>query len=144
AGDVIPGISLGSNYATLNPFHVTAKQLFNMELSDNFAKMWKSHTIRFGAYYSYGGNLEQPSNVNTGGQFTFSTNFSKNPVANFLLGYPNTYTETERPVVSDVRFGDFEAYVLDEFKLGKRLRLNVGLRYASYFNPYDLPGVATH
>src|SRR5262249_51417524 len=39
AGDVIPAISLGSNYATLAPFHVAAKQLFNMEFSDNFAKM---------------------------------------------------------------------------------------------------------
>ncbi|HTM49346.1 MAG TPA: hypothetical protein VL285_11710, partial [Bryobacteraceae bacterium] len=85
-----------------------------------------------------------PGNVNTGGSFSFTTNFSKNPVANFLLGYPNTYTEVERPVVSDVRFGDLEAYVLDEFRPLRRLTLNIGLRYVSYFNPYDLSGVATN
>src|SRR5439155_17988271 len=103
---------------------VAGKQLFNLEFSDNLAKTFQRHTLRFGAYYSFGGNLEQPSNVNTGGTFTFTTNFSKNPVANFLLGLPNSYTEVERPVVSDVRFGDLEAYVLDEFKLFNRLSLN--------------------
>ena len=60
--------------------------------------------LECGVYYSFGGNLEQPSNVNTGGTFTFTTNYSKNPIANFLLGLPNSYTEVERPVVSDVRF----------------------------------------
>src|SRR5215831_1846743 len=143
-GHVIPGISLGSNYAALSPYHVAHKELINMEFSDGFARMWRSHTLKFGGYYSYGGNLEQPSNVNTGGTFSFSTNFSKNPVANFLLGYPNTYTEVERPVVSDVRFGGLEAYVLDEMRPFKTLTLNVGLRYTSYFNPYDLSGVATN
>lgn len=106
--------------------------------------MWTRHTLKFGAIYSYGGNLEQPGNVNTGGQFSFTTNNAKNPIANFLLGYPNTYTEVEQPVVSDVRFGALEAYVLDEFKAARQLTLNIGLRYASYFNPYDLSGVASN
>jgi len=142
-GDVIPIISM-TNYATLSPYHVAHKELINMEFSDTFAKVWNRHTVKFGAYYSYGGNLEQPSNVNTGGQFSFTTNFAKNPVANFLLGYPNTYTEVERPVVSDVRFGSLEAFVLDQFKPFKNLTVNIGLRYTSYFNPYDLYGVATN
>jgi hypothetical protein len=143
-GDVIPGITLGSGYAGIAPYHVAHKELINLEVSDSFAKMFDRHTLKFGGYYGYGGNLEQPSNVNTGGTFTFTTNFSKNPIANFLLGYPNTYTETERPVQSDVRFGAFEAYVLDEFRPLSKLTVNIGLRYASYFNPYDLYGVGTN
>lgn len=143
-GDVIPAISLGSNYANLSPYRVAHKELINMEFTDNLAKMWSRHTLKFGAYYSYGGNLEQPGNVNTSGSFSFATNFSKNQIANFLLGYPNTYTEVERPVISDVRFGGLEAYVLDEFRPARKLTLNLGLRYTSYFNPYDLYGVATN
>ncbi len=127
-GDVIPIINLGSNYATLSPYHVAHKELFNLEFSDNIAVIRSRHTIKFGAYYAWGGNLEQPGNVNTGGQFSFTTNFAKNQIANFLLGYPNTYSEVERPVQSDVRFGTFEAYVLDEFKMFPRLTMNVGLR----------------
>ena len=143
-GDVIPGISLGSNYAALSPYHVAHKELFNLEFSDHFARMWNRHTVKFGAYYTYGGNLEQPGNVNTGGTFSFATNFSKHQVANFLLGYPNTYTEVERPVLSDVRFAGLEAYVLDEFRPHRQLTLNVGLRYTSYFNPWDIHGVASN
>jgi len=143
-GDVIPGITLGSGYAAIAPYRVAHKELFNLEFSDNIAKMFQRHTLKFGGYYSFGGNLEQPSNVNTGGTFTFTTNFSRNPIANFLLGLPNSYTEVERPVVSDVRFAALEAYVLDEFRVGKRLMLNIGLRYTSYFNPWDINGVATN
>src|SRR5262249_166342 len=103
-GDVIPGITLGSGYASIAPYRVAHKELFNLEFSENVAKIFQRHMLKFGGYYSYGGNLEQPSNVNTSGTFTFTTNYSRNAVANFLLGLPNTYTEVERPVVSDVRF----------------------------------------
>ncbi|MGH9720719.1 MAG: hypothetical protein ACRD8O_10945, partial [Bryobacteraceae bacterium] len=143
-GDVIPGITLGSGYAAIAPYRVAHKELFNLEFSDNLAKTFERHMLKFGAYYSFGGNLEQPSNVNTGGTFTFTTNFSRNPIANFLLGLPNSYTEVERPVVSDVRFGAFEGYILDEFRMFKRLNLSMGLRYTSYFNPWDVNGVATN
>ncbi|MBI4908533.1 MAG: carboxypeptidase regulatory-like domain-containing protein [Acidobacteria bacterium] len=143
-GNVIPGITLGSGYASLSPYHVAHKELFTLELSDAFSVIRNRHNIKFGVYYSYGGNLEQPSNVNTGGTFSFTTNFSKNPIANLLLGYPQSYTEVEKPVVSDVRFGALEAYVLDEVKVRPNLTVNYGMRYTSYYNPYDLYGVATN
>jgi Carboxypeptidase regulatory-like domain/TonB-dependent Receptor Plug Domain len=143
-GRVIPGISLGSNYATLSPYHVGHKELINLEFGDNFSKIYRTHAIKFGALYSYGGNLEQPNNVNTGGTFSFSTNFAKNPVANFLLGYPNTYTEVERPVVSDARFGLFEAFVQDDWRATRNLTLCFGLRYTNYYNPYDLRDVMSN
>jgi hypothetical protein len=143
-GDVIPGITLGSGFAALAPYHVAHKELFNLEFSENLAKTFHRHILKAGAYYSYGGNLEQPSNVNTGGTFTFTTNFTRNAIANFLLGLPNAYTEVEKPVVSDVRFAGFEAYVLDEYRLRKQLVVNFGLRYTSYFNPWDINGIATN
>jgi hypothetical protein len=142
-GDVIPIITM-SNYASLSPYHVAYKELINMEFSDTFARVWNRHTLKWGGYYSYGGNLEQPSNVNTGGSFAFTTNNSRNAVANFLLGLPNTYTEVERPVVSDVRFGSAEAFVLDQFKPFRNLTINIGIRYTSYFHPYDLHGTGTN
>lgn len=143
-GDIIPAINLGSNYAGLTPFRVAHKELINLEFGDNFSRMFSRHNLKFGAIYSYGGNLEQQGNVNTSGQYSFSTNFARNPIANFLLGYVNTYAEVEKPVVSDVRFGSLEAYVLEEFKVAEQLTLNIGVRYTSYFNPYDLYGVASN
>ena len=143
-GDVIPGISLGSNYAAISPFHVSHKELINMEFSDNFSKIYHAHSIKFGGIYSYGANLEQPGNVNTSGTFGFATNFAKNPVANFLLGYPNSYTEVERPVISDARFAMFEAFVQDDWRIRRNLSLNFGLRWSNYYNPYDLHNVMSN
>ena len=140
----IPGINLGASYAVISPYHIGHKELFNLEFSDTFTKVYRSHTIKSGALYSFGGNLEQPNNVNTGGSFAFSTNFAKNPVANFLLGYPNTYTEVEKPVVSDARFGFFEAFAQDDFKVKKNLTICYGLRYTNYYNPYDVNNVMSN
>src|SRR5205085_6742896 len=133
---VIPGISLGSNYAALIPYHVGHKELINLEFGDNFSKVYRTHTLKFGALYSYGGNLEQPNNVNTGGTFAFSTNFAKNPVANFLLGLPNQYTEVEKTVVSDSRFAMLEAYAQDDWKARPNLTISFGLWWSNYYNPW--------
>ncbi|HTM48544.1 MAG TPA: carboxypeptidase regulatory-like domain-containing protein, partial [Bryobacteraceae bacterium] len=48
AGDVIPIINMGSNYATISPFHITAKQLINLEFMDNFSKTFTKHLVKFG------------------------------------------------------------------------------------------------
>ena len=82
--------------------------------------------------------------MNTGGQFSFTTNFAKNPIANFLLGLPNTYTEVERPVVSDVRFGALEAYVLDEFQAAKQPDPEHRAALRQLLQPLRLSGVASN
>ncbi len=144
AGNVIPTITLGSGFATLNVSRVWLKQLFNLEVSNNLTKVSGRHIFKAGGYYTYGGNRENPTGPFTNGNFTFNTGFSKNPVANLLMGYPFTYAETERFVVSHARFGMFEAFVQDDFKATPRLTLNIGLRYSAYFNPYDTKNVLSN
>jgi hypothetical protein len=143
-GNIIPTVNLGSSYAALNVSRVWLKQLFNLEFSNNLTKTFRRHVVKTGAIYSFGGNRENPTGPNTNGSFTFTTNFSKNPVANMLLGLPNTYSEAERLVVSHARFGFFEAYIQDDFKASRRLTLNVGVRYSALYNPYDTEDVLTN
>lgn len=140
----IPNVALGGNYATLNVSRPWLKRLFNFDVTSNLTKMAGRHVFKTGIAASYGGNRENPTGPLTNGQFSYTTNFSKHPVANLLLGYPNAYSEAERAVVSHARFGSFEAFVQDDFRLHPRLMLNIGIRYSSYFNPWDTQNVLTN
>jgi hypothetical protein len=143
-GNIIPTINLGSGFAALNVSRVWLKQLYNLEFMNNLTKIMGRHVIKTGGIYSYGGNRENPTGPNTNGSFTFTTGFSRNPVANMLLGLPFSYTEAERLVVSHSRFAMFEAFIQDDFKATDRLTLNFGIRYSSYFNPWDTDNVLTN
>ncbi len=144
-GNVIPTINLGSNYAALTVSRYWLKQLFNLEFSNNLTRIRGRHVFKTGGIYSYGGNRENPSSPATNGSFSFSTSgFSKNPVADLLLGLPYSYSEVERFVVSHARFGFFEAFIQDDIKVSPRVTINAGVRYSAYFNPYDVDDVLTN
>jgi hypothetical protein len=143
-GNIIPTITLGSNYAALNVPREGFKRLFNLEFSDNLTKIRGRHVFKTGVLYSYGGNREHPFSPNTNGSFTFNTQFSKQPVANMLLGLPFSYSEIDRVIISNARYGILEAFVQDDFKAGNRLALNLGIRYSAYFNPYDTQNLLTN
>ncbi|MBL8240431.1 MAG: TonB-dependent receptor [Bryobacterales bacterium] len=142
--NTIPNVALGGNYAVLNVGRPWLKRLFNFDLSSNITKLAGRHAFKAGIATAYGGNRENPTGPLTNGQFSYTTNFSKHPVANLLLGYPNTYAEAERAVVSHARFGLFEAFAQDDFRIHPRLMLNIGVRYSSYFNPWDTQNVLTN
>ncbi len=135
-GNVVPSISMTS-YAGLSVPRRGHKELFTLEFSDNLTKIAGRHIVKTGAIYAYGGNLEQPFSPNTTGSFSFTTAFTGNAVANFLLGLPLTYSEVEKTVWSDARFGMLEAFVQDDFKARPNLTLNIGVRYSAYLHPYD-------
>ena len=74
-----------------------------------------------------------------GGQFTFSPNFTRrdpnvadvtqgSALASLLLGYPNggTVDDLSRP---GFRWKYYAAYLQDDFKVSRKLSLNLGLRY---------------
>ena len=143
-GDVIPTVALNSNYASISVARVYLKKLFNAEVSDNVTRIAGKHTFKFGGTYSRGGNRENPTAPVTNGSFSFNTGFTRDPVANLLLGLPLSYSEAEHFVVAHTRFAYAEAFVQDDFKVTSRLTLNYGLRYAAYFNPYDTANIATN
>ncbi|MEO5567886.1 MAG: hypothetical protein ABIR92_05310, partial [Gemmatimonadaceae bacterium] len=143
-GNVIPSITLGSGLAALTVPRFSHKRLYNIELSNNITKLAGRHTLKAGALYSFGMNREHPFSPNLNGSLTFNTSFARNPIANFLLGTPSSYSEIETLVVSRAKFAMFESFIQDDFRVANRLTINAGVRYSAYLNPYDKDDVLTN
>ena len=104
---------------------------------DNINKVAGAHNFKAGIYiertqkYQVGGG-------NFRGAFNFGRN-ANNPLdanhgyANALLGNFNTYSEATARVNGDWWFWNFEWYLEDNWRVSKRLTLDLGIRF------YDLP-----
>jgi hypothetical protein len=135
-GDIIPAINITS-YAGLIVSRVGGTKVGDFDFSDQLTRLAGRHVFKTGVFFSRGTCDAVPVSPYTNGTFSFTTGFSKNAVANFLLGLPATYTEAEQTTVSRSRYGMLEAFVQDDYRVHARLTVNYGLRYAAYWNPYD-------
>ena len=99
---------------------------------DNFTKIVGPHSLKAGFFIEKIRDVE-PHGVNYRGVYDFSSagTFaldSGDGYANALLGNYNSYLETAR-VIGDFREWNYEAYVQDSWRIGKRLTLDYGLRF---------------
>lgn len=101
-------------------------------ISDNLSKVWRNHQLKFGVYFERN-RKQQPASVDYRGAFAFG-NDANNPLdsgngfSNALLGNYNTYTEATNYPTGDYRFINVEWYVQDNWKVSRRLTLDLGLR----------------
>ncbi len=107
-----------------------------------------NHTFKFGGELSWEKKGENGSN-NTQGTFDFSAVQSQGLVgtagitgtgdsfASFLLGRANAYTEAERDVTLNLRFGRREIFAQDTWKIRPNITLDFGVRYQYYVPPID-------
>ena len=113
-------------------------------LSDNFSWVNGKHTLRLGADFQY---LDVPTfaTLQGRGSWGFSGVFTQNPqsrpgtgspVADVLLGYPNTIT-IGTPSDANERARNYYSYVQDDWAISSRFTVNVGLRYEITAPFYD-------
>lgn len=66
------------------------------------------------------------------GDLYFTGQFTTNPLADLLLGYPFGGAETGQTGLFGMRWWEFGAYLMDDFRVSSKLTLNLGVRYDVY------------
>ncbi len=98
-------------------------------LFDNFSVTLGRHTLRTGATVS---GMIKTENASSGSAF-----FQFNGFQDFLLGNDAYYTQASRDTIPDLHYTNLEAYLQDDWKMTKRLTLNLGVRYSYFPSPAD-------
>jgi hypothetical protein len=144
--NIIPRIN--TNFTLIGATQGFRIEYFNNVVRDVLTWTRGNHTFKFGGEVSFEKKNENGSN-NTQGTFDFSAIQTQGLVggtaitgtgfqfASFLLGRANGYTEAERDIVLNLRFGRREFFVQDTWKIRPNLTLDLGLRYQYFVQPID-------
>jgi hypothetical protein len=97
---------------------------------DNLAITLGKHTIRTGFQFQ---QMIKTENAVAGGP-----SFNFNSWGDFLLGNVRTYSQASRDITPDLHYINSEAYVQDDWKLNRRLTLNLGVRWSRFPSPTDV------
>jgi hypothetical protein len=110
---------------------------------DNLSKIVGKHTFKTGFYFEKNNKI-QPAGRNYEGAYNFipSTN---NPIVNTgdglvnaLLGNVNSYQQATSTPTFNTQYYNFEAYVQDNWKVNRRLTMDLGIRFYHQTPQYDL------
>ncbi len=136
ASDVIPQVSI-SNLTALS---VSALNFNNynrvFNIKESLVKIMGNHTFKMGALFMRSRkNQDNPPAIN--GQFIFQNSRSPTSgqaLADALMGNFQQYTEFPSVRQGWYRFTQVEPYFQDDWKVSRRLTVNLGLRW-SYMQP---------
>ena len=129
----------------------SAKQFYAV-FDDNATKVWHKHEFQFGFHFRYNQVDILPAQQQVAGNDNFATNatslydpttsatnpqplpYTGDTYANFYLGIANYSNQYVRGLFY-AREKEYAGYFQDNFKVGPRLTLNLGLRY-EYWPPF--------
>ena len=135
--DRIPAISLGqlgTNY-TLNWVPWTNKA-DDYQIRDDFSWTKGAHQFKFGFSWAIYKKI-QTYFADTQGGFTFNGTYTGNDFADYLLGLPSSYTEDGYQGVGHWDNQSWAAYAQDNWKVSRKLTLNLGLRWDGIPHTYE-------
>ncbi len=157
--NLLPGFSAGGGQNAEMSFAVGTSPYFNdnpiWTIEDNLSKVVGQHQFKMGVYWETNSKVQPAGNAYTG-SFSFCTS-TTNPVntafgscpqgvtcgdgyANMLLGYYNSYTQQTQRTVFDVKYQNLEFYVQDNWRVTRRLTLDLGIRFYHQTPQYDANG----
>ena len=100
------------------------------------------HQISFGVNYIRN-QLNDVSNNLSNGNFNFDGSITTNGLADFLLGSPNLFQQSN-PQQENERENYLSLYVQDAWHVNRRVSVNAGLRWEPYFPEFDIYGRGSH
>ncbi|MCC7341594.1 MAG: carboxypeptidase regulatory-like domain-containing protein [Bryobacterales bacterium] len=95
--------------------------------SDTFTVTLGSHTVKAGGWYMHG-MFDEIGNWLGAGQVRFTGNFTKNTLADFMLGEAASFRQNNG-LARVFRSNSMHGYVQDDWRVSPRVTLNLGLRY---------------
>lgn len=136
--DYIPDVQFGSipvNAPNTRLYGIPYKNWNDIySFVDNLSKVWGNHNIKTGIYVERTGKYSQELSLNYRGAFYFNPdannpNDSGHGFANALLGNFQRYSEATDRLNGDVWFWNVEWYAQDNWRVTRRLTLDIGLRF---------------
>jgi hypothetical protein len=107
------------------------------QVRDDISITRGAHNMKMGAsFMRYRKN--QDLFGSTQGAYNFNGSFTGDAFADFLLGYANTYQELAIQDRGHWRNSTYGVYFVDNWKVSKRLTLNLGLRWEGIPQAYDV------
>ena len=99
-----------------------------ISFSDDLAWIIGRHSLKFGGEIRRDQiNVAYINRPN--GDFTFTSTYTGNAAADFLMGYPTQFRQASGDPVLDGSSWTYSGYAQDEFRLNSRLTVTFGLRY---------------
>ncbi len=120
-GGTITGLAQGSA-----PYN---ERNLDRTLFDNLSLNFGKHSVRIGGTVS---QMLKTENASEG-----AASFQFNTWQDFLLGNVAVFSQQSTDIVPDLHYYNFEAFAQDDWKLNRRLTLNLGIRYSYFPSPTD-------
>jgi hypothetical protein len=124
------GFAIGCGTCALGRFPVTSFQY-----ADDVDILRGKHQIAFGVDYLRTREIQE-NHYNDNGVFTFSGQYSNDPLLDFLTGKMNTFNQSGQQL-NDLRQNVFALYVQDTYHMTRRLVVNLGLRWEPFLPEFD-------
>jgi len=88
---------------------------------------FQKHTLQFGGEFLID-KAAKAATLNNYGQITFSGVMTKNALADYLIGIPSSF-EQDSPALTRTTTFTYAGFFQDDYRITRRLMLNLGLRY---------------
>ena len=120
------------------------------QIKDDLSYVKGSHNMKMGFAWLWTSKKQQIF-VDTAGNYDFNGNATKSSsgqggigLADFLLGDAANFNQPQLQDAVNIHFNTIDAFFVDDWRLNKRLTLNLGLRWEALPHAYDANGRASN